>query len=63
MSNDDVIVDEIRAALEQDPRLPHPAEVAVSEEAGTVTLRGHRRQPGSASKPGGSDRQDGARGT
>ena len=40
MYNDNVIVDEIRTALEQDPRLPHPAEVAVSERAGTVTLRG-----------------------
>jgi osmotically-inducible protein OsmY len=46
MSNDDVIVDEIRAALEQDPRLPHPAEVAVSEQAGTVTLRGTVASPG-----------------
>jgi osmotically-inducible protein OsmY len=40
MANDNVIVDEIRAALERDPRLPHPAEVAVSKRAGTVTLRG-----------------------
>jgi osmotically-inducible protein OsmY len=45
MSNDDVIVDEIRAALERDPRLPHPAEVAVSERAGTVTLRGSVASP------------------
>jgi osmotically-inducible protein OsmY len=45
MSNDDVIVDEIRAALEEDPRLPHPAEVAVSEQAGTVTLRGTVASP------------------
>ena len=51
MSNDDVIVDEIRAALEKDPRLPHPAEVAVSEQAGTVTLRG-TVAPGSASSGG-----------
>ena len=46
MSNDNVIVDEIRAALEQDRRLPHPAEVAVSERAGTVTLRGTVASPG-----------------
>ena len=45
MSNDNVIVDQIRAALEQDPRLPHPAEVAVSEQAGTVTLRGSVASP------------------
>jgi osmotically-inducible protein OsmY len=46
MSNDNVIVDEIRVALEQDPRLPHPTEVAVSEQAGTVTLRGSVASPG-----------------
>jgi osmotically-inducible protein OsmY len=46
MSNDDVIVDEIRAALEQEARLPHAAEVAVSERAGTVTLRGTVASPG-----------------
>lgn len=40
MSNDKVIIDEIRARLERDPRVPHPAEVAISERAGTVTLRG-----------------------
>ena len=39
MSNMD-IVDEIRARLERDERLPHPAEIAVSEQEGTVTLRG-----------------------
>lgn len=46
MSNDGVIVDEVRAAFEQEPRLPHPAEVAVSERAGTVTLRGTVASPG-----------------
>ena len=46
MSNNNVILDEIRVALEQDPRLPHPAEVAVSEQAGTVTLRGSVASPG-----------------
>ncbi len=40
MSNDNVIVDEVREGLERDPRLPHPSEVAVSERSGTVTLRG-----------------------
>ena len=40
MSNDNTIVDRVRAALERDPRLPHPAEVAVLEHGGTVTLRG-----------------------
>ncbi|HYB30056.1 MAG TPA: BON domain-containing protein [Solirubrobacteraceae bacterium] len=40
MSNDKTIVDEVRAALERDPRLPHPMEVAVLEQGGTVTLRG-----------------------
>ena len=40
MSENRVISDEIRATLERDERLPHPAEVAVSERHGTVTLRG-----------------------
>ena len=40
MSNDTVITKEIRATLERDDRIPHPAEVAVSERHGTVTLRG-----------------------
>ena len=35
-----VISEEIRARYAQDPRIPHPAEVAVSELNGTVTLRG-----------------------
>ena len=34
------ITEEIRATLERDDRIPHPAEVAVSERHGTVTLRG-----------------------
>ena len=34
------IIDEIRARLERHPRVPHPAEVAVSEREGAVTLRG-----------------------
>jgi osmotically-inducible protein OsmY len=40
MSNENLIADEIRASLERDDRVPHPAEVAVSERHGTVTLRG-----------------------
>jgi len=40
MSNENLITDEIRATLERDDRIPHPAEVAVSERHGTVTLRG-----------------------
>jgi osmotically-inducible protein OsmY len=34
------IVDEIRDRLESDERVPHPTEIAVSEQGGTVTLRG-----------------------
>lgn len=49
MSNDRLITDEIRATLERDDRIPHAAEVAVSERHGTVILRGsvgtpHQRQ-------------------
>ncbi len=40
MPNDEVIIEEVRAALARDSRLAHPAEVAVSERGGTVTLRG-----------------------
>ena len=40
MSNENLIADEICATLERDDRVPHPAEVAVSERHGTVTLRG-----------------------
>lgn len=45
MSNNEVIIDEIRAALARDPRLAHPAEVVVSEQEGTVTLRGSVGSP------------------
>jgi len=34
------IVDEIRATMASDPRIHHPAEIAISERAGNVTLRG-----------------------
>lgn len=40
MSSYDFIINEIRARLEHDDRIPHPKEVAVSEGHGTVTLRG-----------------------
>ena len=40
MSTNPVIVDRVRATLESDSRISHPAEVAVSERAGTVMLRG-----------------------
>jgi len=40
MSNDNLITEEICAMLKRDERLPHPAEVAVSERHGTVILRG-----------------------
>jgi osmotically-inducible protein OsmY len=48
MFNQEFIVDSIRDALGRDARIPHPAEIAVSEQQGTVTLRGsvgspHRR--------------------
>jgi osmotically-inducible protein OsmY len=43
MSNDQVITEEIRAALVRDPGIPHPAQVAVSSREGTVTLRGSVR--------------------
>jgi osmotically-inducible protein OsmY len=34
------IVDEIRAKLDGDERFPHASEIAISEQEGTVTLRG-----------------------
>ena len=53
MSDGNAITEEIRAALERDDRIPHPAEVAVSERHGTVSLRGSvgsPRQHGAALK-------------
>jgi osmotically-inducible protein OsmY len=43
------IIDEIRAKLENDHHIPHPAEIGISEREGDVTLRGsvgswHQRQ-------------------
>jgi len=32
--------DEVKASLERDPRIPHPAEIAVSDQRGIVALRG-----------------------
>ena len=40
MNDETDISDEIRARYAGDDRLPHPTEVAVSERAGTVRLRG-----------------------
>lgn len=34
------IIDQIRAKLEDDPHIHHPAEIAMSEREGDVTLRG-----------------------
>ena len=45
MSDNRLITEEIRATLEQDDRIPHPAEVAVSELHGTVILRGSVGSP------------------
>jgi osmotically-inducible protein OsmY len=43
------IIDQIRAKLENSKHIPHPAEIAISEREGDVTLRGsvgswHQRQ-------------------
>jgi osmotically-inducible protein OsmY len=38
--SDNQVIDDVRAGYERDPRLDHPARLAVSERAGTVTLRG-----------------------
>src|SRR5579871_2591609 len=45
MRGDDTIVAQVHARLADDPRLPHPGEVAVSEQGGTVTLRGSVASP------------------
>jgi osmotically-inducible protein OsmY len=41
MSDESLITYEIRARLERDNRVPHPAEVAVSQRHGAVILRGN----------------------
>jgi osmotically-inducible protein OsmY len=40
MSDNGFITGKIRAKLEADERIPHPAEVAISERHGTVVMRG-----------------------
>ncbi len=40
MTSDTTIIEQIRAAYDRDDRIPHPAEIAVAEHRGTVTLRG-----------------------
>lgn len=40
MTTDNTIIEEIRAAYDCDDRIPHPAEIAIAEHGGTVTLRG-----------------------
>ena len=40
MYDDKLIREETLATLERDARIPHPAEIAVSSRAGTVSLRG-----------------------
>lgn len=40
MAQEHDIGDEIREKLSDDRRIPHPAELAISAQAGTVTLRG-----------------------
>jgi osmotically-inducible protein OsmY len=37
---DEQVIDQIRDRYVRDPRIQHPAQVAVTEKAGTVTLRG-----------------------
>jgi osmotically-inducible protein OsmY len=38
--SDNQVIEAVRARYERDPRLDHPGELAISERAGTVTLRG-----------------------
>jgi amphi-Trp domain-containing protein len=40
MPSEQSLVDEVRAKLESDSRMHNPAEVAVADQGGTVTLRG-----------------------
>jgi osmotically-inducible protein OsmY len=40
MTTDAMLVDDIRAVLERDRRIPHAGQVAVAAQGGTVTLRG-----------------------
>lgn len=45
MSDNSFISEEIRATLERDQRIPHPAEVAITEQRGPVLLRGSVGSP------------------
>jgi osmotically-inducible protein OsmY len=45
MHDENGISDEIQARYVRDDRIPHPAQVAVYERAGTVTLRGSVASP------------------
>ena len=45
MYDDNLITAETLAALERDSRIPHPAEIAVSSRAETVSLRGTVSSP------------------
>src|SRR5689334_19980386 len=40
LTNSDRVIDDIRAELESDPRLPSPGEIAIEAFGDTVTLRG-----------------------
>lgn len=42
---DEQVIEQIRARYASDPRIQHAAELAVTERAGTVTLRGTVRSP------------------
>ena len=49
MPDERTIIERTRARYERDGRIPHPQEIAVSEKAGAVTVRGtvatpHQRQ-------------------
>jgi osmotically-inducible protein OsmY len=45
MADDNTITEEIRAGYIRDDRIPHPAEIAVSVQTDTVTLRGTLASP------------------
>ncbi|HLY49445.1 MAG TPA: BON domain-containing protein [Solirubrobacteraceae bacterium] len=40
MSDDQAIIDAVRDRIAQDSHIPHPTEIAVASQMGTVTLRG-----------------------
>jgi osmotically-inducible protein OsmY len=45
MADDNTITEEIRTGYVRDDRIPRPAEIAVSVQRGTVTLRGTLASP------------------